>query len=38
MITRELVVEKIMAHLNQQISEAELVHWAEAALLTLTAS
>lgn len=38
MITRGLVVEKILAHLNQQMSEKELVHWAEDALLELTES
>jgi hypothetical protein len=38
MITQELVVEQIMAHLNGKITESELVHWAEDALFELTES
>ncbi len=38
MITQDIVVEKILAHLNHQISEAELVRWAEDALVTLSES
>ena len=34
MITQELVVEKILAHLNGELSDVELVGWAEDALLT----
>lgn len=33
MITQDVVVEKILAHLNHQITEAELVQWAEDALV-----
>ncbi len=33
MITQDVVVEKILAHLNHQITEAELVQWAEEALV-----
>ncbi|MBZ0290855.1 MAG: hypothetical protein K8I30_24730 [Anaerolineae bacterium] len=36
MITQETVVEKILLHLNGKITELELVHWAEDALLELT--
>jgi len=35
MITRELVVERIVAHLNGALSERELVDWAEDALVAL---
>jgi hypothetical protein len=38
MITHERVVEKIMAHLNGEITETELVYWAEDALFELTES
>lgn len=38
MITKELVIEKIMAHLNHELTEAELVQWAEAAFVTLSNS
>jgi hypothetical protein len=38
MITQELVIETIMAHLNGKITETELVHWAEDALFELTES
>jgi len=38
MITQELVVGKILAHLNAELSETELVHWAEDALVTLVES
>jgi hypothetical protein len=38
MITQETVVEKILAHLNGDLTELELVHWAEDALFELTES
>ncbi len=38
MITQDVVVEKILAHLNHQITEAELIHWAEDAWVNLTES
>lgn len=38
MITHDVVVEKILAHLNHQLSEAELVRWAEDALVQVTES
>ena len=36
MITRRLLAEKIVAHLNGNLSEQGLVDWAENALLALT--
>lgn len=38
MITQEILIEKILAHLNGEIREADLVHWAEDALVELTES
>jgi hypothetical protein len=38
MITQELIVEKILAHLNGELTEEELVHWAEDAFVTLSES
>jgi hypothetical protein len=38
MITQEMVVQKILAHLNGDMSESDLVHWAEDAFVTLTES
>lgn len=38
MITQELVTEKIIAHLNGEMTEPELVHWAEDALFELSES
>jgi hypothetical protein len=38
MITREVVVQQILAHLNGELSEHELVHWAENAFITLSES
>jgi hypothetical protein len=38
MITQELLVEKIVAHLNGKLTEADLVHWAEDALVLLSES
>jgi len=38
MITQDAVVQKIIAHLNGEITEKELVHWAEDAFVTLTES
>jgi len=38
MITQEMIVQKILDHLNGQVSEAELIHWAEDALIDLTES
>ena len=38
MITKRLVVDQILAHLNGKLSEAELVHWAEDAFVTLSES
>lgn len=38
MITQEVVVQKIVAHLNGEIDETALVHWAEDALLQLVES
>ncbi|MHB8628036.1 MAG: hypothetical protein ACYDBJ_16065 [Aggregatilineales bacterium] len=38
MITQELVVDKILAHLNGQLGEHDLVEWAEQALFDLTES
>lgn len=35
MITREMVVARILAHLNQELSEQELVAWAEASLVDI---
>jgi len=37
-ITQEKVVEKILAHLNGELTEAELVDWAENAFVELTES
>ena len=36
MITQDIVIQKILDHLNGHLSEAELVHWAEDAFVTLT--
>lgn len=38
MITQDTVVEKILAHLNHQMTEEQLVHWAEDALVEVTES
>jgi len=38
MITQELVVEKILAYLNHRLTEAEVVRWAEDALLIVSDS
>lgn len=38
MITKRLVVDQILAHLNGELSETELVHWAEDAFVTLSES
>jgi hypothetical protein len=38
MITQESVTKKILAHLNGTVSERELVHWAENALVSLSES
>ncbi len=38
MITQDAVVEKILAHLNHELSESELVQWAEDALLMVLGS
>jgi hypothetical protein len=38
MITQEIVVQKILEHLNGTLSEIELVHWAENAFVSLTKS
>ena len=38
MITQDVVVNHILAHLNGTLSETELVHWAEDALFELTES
>ena len=38
MISQDVVIEKILAHLNGQLAERELVHWAEDALIPLTES
>ena len=38
MITQEIVVEKILAHLNHQMTEQQLVRWAEDALVKVTES
>ena len=38
MITQELVVSKILAHLNGELAEIELVHWAEDALVAVVES
>ena len=38
MITPELVVQRILAHLNGGITEAELVQWAEDAFVLLSES
>ena len=38
MITQEVVVRKILAHLNHEISEQELVNWAEDALVKVVES
>ena len=36
MITKELIVDKILDHLNGDLSEDELVNWAEYAYITLS--
>ncbi len=38
MTTQEAVVEKILAHLNGQLSERDLVYWAENAYVDLVES
>ncbi len=38
MITQEVVSEKIVEYLNNQISLPELVHWAEDAIVAFTES
>lgn len=38
MITQDVVANKILAHLNGDLTETELVHWAEDAIVTLTES
>lgn len=38
MVTQETVIQKILAHLNGELSETELVHWAEDAVVELTES
>lgn len=38
MITQDVVVEKILAHLNHELTEQELVHWAEDALVEVAES
>ncbi len=38
MITQEVVVEKILAHLNHRMTETELVRWAEDALVMVAES
>ena len=38
MITQQVVVEKILAHLNHRMTEAELVDWAESALVQVSES
>jgi len=37
-ITQEVVVEKILAHLNHRVTEAELIRWAEDALVMVAES
>ncbi len=38
MITQETIARKILAHLNGDLTEIELVHWAEDAFVELTES
>lgn len=38
MITGEIIVEKILAHLNGELTERDLVLWAEDMLVALTES
>jgi hypothetical protein len=38
MITQKLVAQKILAHLNGELTETELVHWAEDAFMILSES
>ncbi len=38
MITQDMVIDKILAHLNGQFAERDLVQWAEQALFDLTES
>ncbi len=38
MITQQVVIEKIMAHLNGDLGEAELVRWAEDAFVAVSES
>jgi hypothetical protein len=38
MISQALVVAKILDHLNGELTEAELVHWAEGAFVELSES
>lgn len=38
MVTRSQVVRQIMAHLNMELTEADLVQWADEALVTLLES
>lgn len=36
LMNRDLLVQKIVAHLNGKVSESELVQWAEDAFVTLS--
>lgn len=38
MITQELLADKVIAYLNGEMELAELVHWAEDAIITFTES
>jgi hypothetical protein len=38
MITQETVAQKIIAHLNGEITEKELIHWAEDAFVIFSES
>ncbi len=38
MITQSIITQKILDHLNGKLSQDELVHWAENALMEITES
>jgi hypothetical protein len=38
MVTQQMVIQKILAHLNGNLSGTNLVHWAEDAVVELTES
>lgn len=38
MVTQEILIQKILNHLNGHLSQSDLVHWAETAFVELTES